>query len=697
MRVLSFAVALSFFACGAPSGRPTGRINDPALTPARVSVEGSAASASSAPEEAADAVMAWPVDSDLAGADAERLRVGVDGRPARGAAEPLVTIVLFSDFQCPFCSRVNPTVERLLETYPDEVRLVFRNQPLPFHENARLAALAALEAYDQAGDEGFWRMHDLLFANQQSLDRASLERYAAEIGLDTARFARALDTGAHESTIDADQFVGRRVGARGTPTFFINGRKLVGAQPYPAFEEIVDEEIALAREAMSRGVAQSQLYGSAQAVAVAEPAAEAPRPSPPRPRAGNRGRPEPDPGAIHFVPIGSSPTRGPDDALVTIVEISDFECPFCGRVQPTLTELERRYGRDLRIVFKNNPLPFHRHAESAARAALEARAQRGDQGFWDMHDLLFANQQSLERRDLERYARQAGLSVRRFKRAMGRRAHQSVIDTDLAFAQSIGIRGTPAFFVNGRYISGARPVEEFVTVIDQELAKARQRVSSGTPRDRVYDVTVADGARSIVYLGGAPGGGTPAPAPAPTHYTIPSAPNAPSRGPENAPVTLQLFSDFQCPFCARLVPTLEALERQYGQRIRIVWRNYPLPFHEYAREAHRAALEVLRQGGERRFWQYHDLLFANQRALTRADLLRYARRIAGIDVAELEAALDADRHDDVIEADIEAIRTAGAHIGTPSVFVNGELIQGARPIEDFRHAIDQALGAAPSP
>src|SRR5690606_726987 len=94
------------------------------------------------------------------------------------------------------------------------------------------------------------------------------------------------------------------------------------------------------------------------------------------------------------------PQRGPDDALVTIAVFSDFECPFCSRVIPTMDSLVERYGRDLRIVWRNNPLPFHQNAPGAAAAALEAYAQRGDEGFWRMHDVLFENQRALARPQL---------------------------------------------------------------------------------------------------------------------------------------------------------------------------------------------------------------------------------------------------------------------------------------------------------
>src|SRR5581483_2482422 len=109
--------------------------------------------------------------------------------------------------------------------------------------------------------------------------------------------------------------------------------------------------------------------------------------------------------------VGDAPVKGPRDAPVTLLEFSDFQCPFCGRVGPTLKQLEDEYKGKLRIAFKNRPLPFHQNAQLAAEAALAA----GDQGkFWEMHDKLFANQQALERADLEPYAQEIGLNVNQF-------------------------------------------------------------------------------------------------------------------------------------------------------------------------------------------------------------------------------------------------------------------------------------------
>ena len=429
------------------------------------------------------AVEGWPDD------DYERVQIPAEDAPARGAEHPLVTIVTFSDFQCPFCGRVVPSLERLLESFPQQVRLVFRHNPLPFHRDAPLAHQATIEAWRQQGDAGFWRMHDRLFTEQHALSRADLERHAADLGLDLSRFGAALDDGRHEAAIEADQGIARRVDARGTPAFFINGRRLMGAQPYLAFETMVDEEIQLAQEALDHGVPRDLLYAAAMRHAVESPE-RPPAPSPPPNRGG------PDPATVYRVPVTNEPSRGPADALVTIVVFSDFECPFCSRVRPTLDQIFDHYGNDVRVVFMNNPLPFHGHAQMAAEAALEAYRQRGAQGFWAMHDLLFDNQRQLGRQDIEAYGRSLRLNMGRMKRALDGHTHAATIRAQQALAQQVGSRGTPGFFVNGRHLRGAQPFEAFRRLIDEELVKARRLVDAGTPRARVYEETIRNGATS---------------------------------------------------------------------------------------------------------------------------------------------------------------------------------------------------------
>jgi protein-disulfide isomerase len=178
-----------------------------------------------------------------------RVAVDIDGRPVRGNPKAPVTIVEFSDFQCPFCSRARPTVNKVRETYGDQVRVIFRNFPLQNHAEAQKAG----EAASCAGEQGkFWEMHDLMFANQQKLKVADLKEQAAGLGLNAETFNQCLDSGKHASDVQKDSEQGAEYGVTGTPAFFINGRPLVGAQPYETFAQLIDDE--LERVAPPKGV-----------------------------------------------------------------------------------------------------------------------------------------------------------------------------------------------------------------------------------------------------------------------------------------------------------------------------------------------------------------------------------------------------------------------------------------------------------
>src|SRR5688500_5605174 len=310
------------------------------------------------------------------GTDTERFRVPVSAeQPSKGPADALVTIVEFSEFQCPFCTRVSPTISQIMNDYRGKVRFVWRNNPLPFHGDAKPAAELAMEAFAQGGNDKFWQAHDLLFENQLALTRPDLDRYAQQIGLDMNRYRAAMDGHTHMARIEADMALAARLGARGTPGFLINGRLLMGAQPIEQFKEIIDDEVRRAEALIATGIPRARVYAELTKNGRTHAAPEAPAP------AGAVARPAPRraaPRADHRVPVGNSPTKGPDDALVTIIEFSEFECPFCSRVGPTLQQIATDYGRDVRIVFKHNPLPFHQNAGPAAQASMEAYAQGGD-------------------------------------------------------------------------------------------------------------------------------------------------------------------------------------------------------------------------------------------------------------------------------------------------------------------------------
>jgi protein-disulfide isomerase len=172
----------------------------------------------------------------------EPIRVPVEsaGFPARGPADAVVTVVVFSDFQCPFCSRLKPTLEQLLAKYPSQVRLVFRQFPLSFHQNAQKAAEASLCAHDQGK---FWELHDAMFADQSALAVDTLKAKAAQLGMNAQAFGRCLDSGEKAGPVQADLEAGTAAGVSGTPAMFLNGRFLSGAVPLEDIAKVVDDEI----------------------------------------------------------------------------------------------------------------------------------------------------------------------------------------------------------------------------------------------------------------------------------------------------------------------------------------------------------------------------------------------------------------------------------------------------------------------
>ena len=170
-----------------------------------------------------------------------------------------------------------------------------------------------------------------------------------------------------------------------------------------------------------------------------------------------------------FEVAATGPARGPAGAPVTIVEFSDFQCPYCGRALPIIDEVLAKYPGQVRLVYRHLPLES---IHPRARAAAEASACAHDQDkFWPYHDKLFANRRALGDADLQRYAQDVGLDADRFEQCVAERKFQTQVDTDLAAARAIGVSSTPTFVVNGVMVAGAKPVEEFSKLIDAEIAK----------------------------------------------------------------------------------------------------------------------------------------------------------------------------------------------------------------------------------
>ena len=166
--------------------------------------------------------------------------IRTEGVPSKGPETAPVTIAEFSEFQCPFCLKADPTVKRIAEVYRDQVRIVWKHYPLTMHQNATVAALAA----EAAGNQNkFWEYHDKLFANQKSLAVESLQQYARDLGLDMDRFEKDRLNPETRKRVEADMAEAEALRVSATPSFFINGRFLRGAQPFEALAKIIDEEL----------------------------------------------------------------------------------------------------------------------------------------------------------------------------------------------------------------------------------------------------------------------------------------------------------------------------------------------------------------------------------------------------------------------------------------------------------------------
>ena len=591
---------------------------------------------------------------------------GIADAPMRGAPRGIITIIEYSDFECPFCGRVNPTLKQVFDApeYAGKVRQVFKQNPLPFHKNAQLAAEASLAARAQGK---FWEMRDRLFENQRALTRSDLERYAREIGLNLVRFNKALDEHTYREEVAKDLADAGRAGVRGTPHFLINGKALSGAQPYEAFKSIIDTEIREMESLLRSGTPLGVAFGERVKANFKLDAAGAS----PSALAGF------DPSDELFVPVGNSPVKGNPNAPVTIVMFSEFQCPFCARVEGTLSELEGKYGDSIRIVWKNNPLPFHERAEDAARAVLAAHAQGK---FWEMHDLIFANQGALSFEDLFQYASELGLNMYRFEADMNAPTAAASIKEDQALAVRLAARGTPHFFINGFRLRGAQPAPKFIEIIDRELARAKSQMAKGTPAGNVYKLLQASANRGEAKMlaGSAPTPGVAEPPKAPVEIPIGAAP---SKGPANAKVTIVTYGDFQCPFCARFAANLDEAVGD-NPDVRIVYKQFPLPFHNNADLAAQASLAAHAQG---MFWEMHDMLYANQQQLARTDLEGYAEEL-GLDMERFRYALDSGIYEQTIKDEIAEGQKFGVQ-GTPSWFVNGVFQSGALPADAIRAKI----------
>ena len=169
------------------------------------------------------------------------------------------------------------------------------------------------------------------------------------------------------------------------------------------------------------------------------------------------------------VEAGDAPMTGKKDAGVTIVEFSDFQCPFCSRGAEIVTQIKKKYGGKVKIAFKHFPLPMHHDARAVAEASMCVHEQNADK-FWSFHDLVFKNQDKLDKASLEKFVKDVKADVKKYNECMDSKKFADYVKKDMEYGEKIGVKSTPTFFVNGQLISGAVPLETFSEIIDEELS-----------------------------------------------------------------------------------------------------------------------------------------------------------------------------------------------------------------------------------
>jgi protein-disulfide isomerase len=407
---------------------------------------------------------------------------------------------MLADYECPFCAKGWNTIVELEKAFPGKIRLVYKHFPLPNHVQGKLGAEVATCVLQQKGLAVFWPLHEKLYASGEDLSEKTLLEQAKAVGADPAAVKACLTEKGHAVLLGADLKQGLGLGVDGTPAFFVNGRKISGAQPLEVFKKVYADALGRAEAALKAGVKPAEVYehlikdGATKPVYLKGGA--------PRSEASPGAPPELDPTVVFRVPVTrADAAKGPTDALVTIVEFADFQCPACKMAGERMQKLLADFPKDVRLVYRHFPLPHNADAYPAAEAALAVRAQKGDAGFFAFMDKLHASQQDLSRPVLEKLAAELGVDLAPFKKALDEHTHRAQVQADRIFAEKMGVPGTPAFFVNGKVIMGLPPTYEALKErIGQEIAAAQKALSGGVTRQGLYDHLMKNARPEPVFL-----------------------------------------------------------------------------------------------------------------------------------------------------------------------------------------------------
>jgi protein-disulfide isomerase len=521
-----------------------------------------------------------------------------------------ISVVVFSDFECPFSADLFFSLEKYEKNHPGQVHVTFKQSPLTsIHPGSPAAHRAALAAAKQGR---FNEMAELLYANQKRQETADVLSYARQLHLDMLRFRRDLNSTAieHELAADMDESSAFKVDA--TPTMYIAGKSFIGEQTDRSLAAVI---AAVANQQLPDVVAQSQAQtASLDADLLAE--------------------------------IQRNPTaeRGNAGAPLTIIEFSDFQCPFCKLAAQPMEEFIAAHGRDVHWILRSFPLDFHPDSELANEAALAA----GEQGkFWQMHDLLFAHQDALKLPNLREYATDLHLDMAAFDEALATHRLAGKIAADRALGVKAGVDGTPTFVIDGQASSGAHSVVELEQLLADHKAK---------PEDKQKVVAAV----------------------------VTPEPERRVSGLVNSPLTLTWFTDVRSPLAAMQAELVRSLAKRYNDKIRVVVKVFPLESHPDGRLGSYALVAASAQG---KFWPMYDALTAHKDTLGRDAVIVLAGQLQ-LDAKAFIQTLNTAS--EFVQKDMDEAQRRGV-LGTPVIFLNDKRVDGLQREAFYTAIADQEL------
>jgi protein-disulfide isomerase len=379
----------------------------------------------------------------------------LDKTPVLGKGSAKVKIVLWSDFQCPYCKRMDESLEQLVKS--DTGKYALYAKDLVVHPNAMIEHQAALAANAQGK---YWEMHDLLFKNQQEMQqlggdpnamRAKMEEYAKQVGLNVDKFKTDLDSDAIKAQIEADKKEAQTIPIESTPTAFING-VFNGYDP----EEIKAKAVEEASGGKSGSGVESKINSLEGKIDRLGEYMEKMK----KAAQGGGENQGPQMGKEYTFNLENTPVMGKPDAKVKLVEFSDFQCPYCERMAAILEDIQKQHPDQVAIYFKD--FLIHPPAGLEHEAARSAAAQGK---FKEMHDLLFKNRQELTsigndeakmKEKLLALGKEAGLNTGKLKADLDSSKYREQVVASMNEGKGVNVRGTPSVFMNG-YFYGYDP------------------------------------------------------------------------------------------------------------------------------------------------------------------------------------------------------------------------------------------------